>query len=276
MNNRIICYLNDRFLPYEEATIHVSDLAIQRGFAVFDFFREINGGVPFLEDYLDRFFVSAEALGLTVPLDRNSIRQNIFHLLEENGFRNSGIKLILTGGNTEDFLTPVKPNFIILNTPFKELPEHYLEGVKLMLFEYQRYLSEIKSINYFLAVWLLPRLREVGAIEPLFHSGERLLETSRGNIFIVRDGILATPAENVLPGIMRKHLIQLARKSYRVEERDVMLDEIQAADEVFITGTTKHVLPIIQIDDMVIGDGRPGPVTLELMRAFEGYIAGCC
>jgi D-alanine transaminase/branched-chain amino acid aminotransferase len=270
----MICFLNDRFLPYEEAKVHVSDLAIQRGFAVFDFFREIDGRVPFLVDYLERFFISAKALGLTVPLDRNSIRQNIFHLLEENGFRNSGIKLILTGGNTEDFLTPVKPNFIILNTPFKELPEHYLEGVKLMLFEYQRYLSEIKSINYFLAVWLLPRLKETGAIEPLFHYSGKLLETSRGNIFVVKDNIIATPKDNILQGISRKHLLILARERYRVEERDVMLEEVHTADEIFITGTSKHVLPIIQIDDIVIGNGRPGPVTLELMRAFEGYIAG--
>jgi len=270
---KTICFLNDRFLPYEETMIHVSDLAIQRGFGVFDFFREIDGRVPFLEDYLDRFFTSSKEFGLEVPLDREQIKNNILHLLQENGFQNSGIKLILTGGNSEDFLTPVKPNLVILNVPFKGVPEDYLGGVKLMLYEYQRFLSDIKSINYFLAVWLLPKLKAAGALEPLFYYNDRVLETSRGNFFLVKDNVIITPKVNILQGISRKYLIKVAREKYKVEEREVLLSEIENVDEAFITGTSKHVLPVIQISNFIIGGGRPGPVTLRLMEEFKSCVA---
>jgi D-alanine transaminase/branched-chain amino acid aminotransferase len=274
MSSSAICFLNNRFLPYEEATIHVSDLAIQRGFGVFDFFREIDGRVPFLEDYLDRFFASSKEFGLEVPLGREKIRRNILHLLEVNRFQNSGIKLILTGGNSEDFLTPVRPNLVILNVPFKGLPDDYLGGIKLMLYEYQRFLSDIKSINYFLAVWLLPKLKAEGAIEPLFYYNGRILETSRGNIFLVKDEVISTPKDNILQGISRKHLLIVALEKYDVDEREVFVDEIHKADEIFITGTSKHVLPIVQIDDTVVADRKPGPVTSQLMEDFERYIIG--
>jgi D-alanine transaminase/branched-chain amino acid aminotransferase len=269
----MLCYLNDRFLPYEEATVHVSDLALHRGYGVFDYLREIDGKVPFLEDYFDRFYNSAKELGLEVPVGRDRLKEIIFHLISEHQYKSSGIKLILTGGYTEDYYRPVKPNFLILNVPFKSYPKEYLEGVKLMLFEHQRFLPHIKTINYIPALWLLPKLTANNALEPLYHFNGKVLETSRGNVFFIKEKTIFTPKDDILLGVSRKHLLRIARESYTVEERDAHLEEIENAEEIFITGTSKHVLPIIQIDDIVIGDGRPGPVTLELMKAFEGYIS---
>jgi len=138
-----------------------------------------------------------------------------------------------------------------------------------MLFEYQRFLPETKTINYLPAIWLLPKLKTQGAIEPLYHFKGKILETARGNFFLVKNNTLITPKENILLGITRKYLIECARKNFEIEEREVTIEEIDTADEIFITGTSKHVLPVTQIDNKIIADGKPGVVTLRLMEAFN-------
>jgi len=267
-----LCFLNDHFEPFACAKVHVSDLALHRGYGVFDYCREIGGKVPFLGDYLDRFYRSAAGLRLEVPMDRGQLRENIFHLLKENKYGDSGIKILLTGGETGDFYHPAKPNMMIFNMPYHAPDVSFDQGVKLILFEYQRFLPEFKSINYLPGVWLQPLLKEKGAVEPLFHLSGRLTETARANIFLVNKGVVCTPARDILMGITRKHLIAVAKEYYEVEVRDVRVEEIFSADEVFMTGTSKHVLPVIQIDDAVIANGSPGPMTMRLMEEFERYI----
>jgi D-alanine transaminase/branched-chain amino acid aminotransferase len=267
-----LCFINDHFEPFAGARIHVSDLALHRGYGVFDYCREIGGKVPFLEDYLDRFYTSAAGLRLEVPLERGQLKENIFHLLKENSFGDSGIKILLTGGDTEDFYHPAKPNLLIFNMPYHAPDVSFDKGVKLILFEHQRFLPEYKSINYLPGVWLQPLLESKGAVEPLYHFNGMLSETARANIFLVKDGVLITPGKDILFGVTRKHLLKMARESFNVEERDVRVEEIFSADEVFMTGTSKHVLPVTQIDDEVIAHGSPGPVTMRLMEGFGRYV----
>jgi len=97
MPNPVICYLNEQFLPYDEAGIHVSDLALHRGYGVFEFLREIDGRVPFLDDYLDRFFRSASGLGLKVPVGNQQLKEIIHHLLKEISLKIQGSRLSLQG-----------------------------------------------------------------------------------------------------------------------------------------------------------------------------------
>jgi branched-subunit amino acid aminotransferase/4-amino-4-deoxychorismate lyase len=267
-----LCFINDHFESYPGAKVHVSDLALHRGYGVFDYCREIGGRVPFLEDYLDRFYRSAAGLRLDVSLNREQLKEKIFHLLRENRFLNSGIKILLTGGDTDDFYQPVRPNLLIFNMPYHAPDISFDKGVKLVLFEYQRFLPEFKSINYLPGVWLLSVLKEKGAIEPLYHFNGKLLETARANIFLVKDNTLVTPGKGILHGITRKHLLIMARERYMIEEREVGVEEIFTADEIFMTGTSKHVLPVIQIDDKVISNGSPGPVTMKLMEEFSRYM----
>jgi branched-chain amino acid aminotransferase len=267
-----LCFINDHFESYSEARVHVSDLALHRGYGVFDYCREIGGRVPFLEDYLDRFYRSAAGLRLDVSLNREQLKEKIFYLLKENGFANSGIKILLTGGDTDDFYQPVRPNLLIFNIPYHAPDISFDRGVKLILFEYQRFLPEFKSINYLPGVWLQPLLKSKGAVEPLYHFNGILSETARANIFLVKNGEIITPGKGILFGVTRKHLIKMAGETFNIEERDVRLDEIFSADEVFMTGTSKHVLPVIQMDDEVIADGSPGPVTVRLMEEFSSYV----
>jgi D-alanine transaminase/branched-chain amino acid aminotransferase len=85
---------------------------------------------------------------------------------------------------------------------------------------------------------------------------------------------IVTPGEGILKGINRKHVLELAGNHFKVEERDLFIDELQTAKEAFITGTTKKVMPVVQIDDLVIGDGKPGEITRKLQKLYDEYMDG--
>ena len=264
--------INGEITPVAKAQLHVSDLAFLRGYGLFDFFR-VKGGVPlFLEDYLARFYRSAELLGLDVPLSKADLEALISGLLEANGEPDTNVRLLLTGGYSDDGFTPAKPNLVVLQHERKDYdPKLFEQGAKLITHEYVRDLPEVKSINYMAAVRLIPAMKRAEAIEVLYHSNGRVAETSRANVFIVnQEGVLVTPAEGILEGITRKRMLELAE--IEVETRAMTLEEVRAAREVFITSTTKGAMPIVQIDGQKIGNGKPGEVTKRLGERFEQQI----
>ena len=141
-------------------------------------------------------------------------------------------------------------------------------GIKLLSYEYQRLLPHIKSINYLYAVYLEQELKKANALEPLYYTQESVRETSRANIMAVFNGKIITPSEKILGGITRNKIIH--RLGVDVEERNISLDEMKSADEVFICGTTKRALGVVQIDDKVIGNGKPGNITMMIReKLFE-------
>jgi len=267
----MLAYINHQFIAEENATLQVSDLAIQRGFGIFDFFRTRNYVPLFLEDYLDRFFNSAAALRLQPTHNRQELTAIIIELIKRNSEPSSGIKMILTGGYSLDGYEPaLAPNLIILQQKFKEpSPDQFASGIKVITHEHQRELPTVKSINYLMGVWLQQKVREQQAADVLYYKNGLVSEFPRANVFMItHDGKVVTPAENVLHGITRKQLLQLAANKYAVEVRMVSLEEIKTAAEVFMTSTTKRLLPIYQIDETIIGNGKAGPITTLLNTDF--------
>ena len=269
MNN--LCYIKNEFIQYSEARLHISDLGLQRGFAIFDYFLEMDGRVPFFEDYLDRFYTSAKLLNLEVTLTRYILKEKIAYLLQQNKFGTSGIKLLLTGGYSEDLYSPSSPNFMILNLPLFHKPGDFGDGIKLILLDYQRHIPEVKTTFYLPSIALFPKMKEKGAIEVLYHHNGLISETTRANFFLINNGKLITPASGVLQGITRKYVLQVARGIMPVEEREVRLEELWNCDEAFITGTSKHVAPVVEIEGRVIGNGKPGRRTKLISEAFESF-----
>ena len=165
-----------------------------------------------------------------------------------------------------------KPTFYILAEEYVSLPAVlYTSGASLITHEHQRFLPEYKTINYITAVQLQKERKEKGAIEILFVSNGLVLEAATSNIFIVKDGVVITPKNNVLMGITRRVTIELAQKIYKVVERDVTTLELFSADEVFITASYKEIVPIVSVDSKVISDGKVGKVTQSLMKLFKEY-----
>jgi branched-chain amino acid aminotransferase len=267
-HKNLIAFINQQFVPLDQAFLHVSDLAIQRGYGVFDFFKVSHGHPYFLDEYLDRFTESAQKLGLSVPLERQALKEIIYRLIQQNNLGSSGVKMILTGGYSTDGYQPAEPNLIITQQEFT-LPtqEQYHKGIKIITHEYVREIPAAKTINYTMGIRLIQKIKEKGADDVLFHQGGVVSEFPRCNFFILKhDDTLVTPAQDVLLGITRKNVLALAANRYRAQEGVVTLADIYEAKEAFLTSTTKRILPIVQVDDKIIGNGQPGEITLRLLK----------
>jgi len=266
-------FLNNEFLPADKTFIHVSDLAVQRGYGIFDFFKAVNGKVPFLDDYFDRFYRSADFMQLPVSLSREELKHVIQELLHKNGQANAGIKMVLTGGYSPDGYEIATPNLIItqhaLTMPSAKMLE---QGVKIITHEFRREMPLVKSINYTTGVWLQRKVKESNAYDVLYHLNGEVSEFPRCNLFVVKaDGTVVTPHTHVLEGITRKNILTMQQ----VTSGKVTLQDVLMAREVFLTSTTKRTVPIVQVNDMHIGTGKPGPVVQQVLEELvrrEGLV----
>ena len=253
-------YINNQFVTNEESLLHVKDLSIQRGYAAFDFFRTINGVPLFIDDHLDRFYSSAAAMHLQLNKSREEIKSIAQDLIKQTAIPEAGIRLMLTGGYSADGYQLAEPNLIITCNPAKTTTqEDFEKGFSIITHQHQRELPHIKSINYLMAVWLQPLLKEKQANDVLYYNKESITEFPRCNIIIVTDeNKLATPAYNMLPGITRKNVLALANKILPIEERNIPVEELATAQEIFLTATTKKIIPIVKVN----GKGSAAPNTL--------------
>ena len=273
--SKLFVWVNDSLIPSDEANLNIADLAVQRGYGIFDFFKTIDGQPVFLEDHLDRLFRSAVLMRLELKQSRDEIRSKIKRLIESNNLNDSGIKVILTGGFSPDGFNIAEPNLIISQQGF-QIPRTMSEkGVSILTHEYQRQFSNAKTLDYLQAIWLQPILKEKKADDVLYYSDGLLRECPRANIFIVtKDQKVLTPESGMLKGVTRKHVLEISGAMYVTEARDVSLEELRNAGEVFITSTTKNILPVVQVDGYVIGDGNPGEVTRTLAKEYNRIIYG--
>jgi D-alanine transaminase/branched-chain amino acid aminotransferase len=263
-------FINDHFIPEENATIHYRDLSIQRGYGVFDFFKVVAGKPVFLNDHLERFHYSAKQMRLVVPYSQNELNEIISGLIKRNNISDSGIKLTLTGGYSEDGYHLGTPNFIVAQQDYiKPSAEVKQGGLKLVTYPYQRQLPQVKTIDYLMAIWLQSLLAEKEADDILYHNNGLVSECPRSNIFIVtKKGEIITPLNNILRGITRKHVLVTAKGNYKTEERNISLDELKNAREAFITSTTKMIAPVAQIDGLVL-DTQNNKITKDLITQFS-------
>ncbi|MGZ5287759.1 MAG: aminotransferase class IV [Flavisolibacter sp.] len=251
-------FLNTEFVLDQAAVLHYRDLAFQRGYGVFDFLKVVRGQPVFLEDHLERFFYSAGQLHLTLKQQREQLDAIIRELIVKNAVSECGIRLSLTGGYSEDGYHPATPNLVISVHTFQlPTPDQFSKGIRLMTHSFQRQLPHIKSIDYLMAVMLQPQLKERQLDDILYHQNGIITECPRANLFIVTaENKLVTPAHNILKGITRKKILKAAFDFMDVEERDITLDELKNAREVFISSTTKMVLPVARVDDFSFGTER--------------------
>ena len=266
-------FLNDRFVENEKAVLHVSDLSMQRGYGIFDFCRTVNGSPLFLQDHLQRFYNSAAAMHLPVKYSKQDLSSIILELVQKTSIAEAGVRMMLTGGYSKDGYQPAEPNLIITCNPVKVVNDNDFEkGYSVITHQYQRELPHIKSINYLMAVWLQPMLKEKQADDLLYFNEKSITEFPRCNVFIVtQDKKLVTPSTNILQGITRKNVLSMAKEIMTAEERNIPVDELTNASEVFLTATTKKILPILKINGKNIGDGKPGKITTDLYNKFLAF-----
>lgn len=268
-------YLNGKIVRADRPAVFVDDIGLLRGYGVFDFTRTFNGKIFYFDEHWQRFVNSTKHLGLKIPVSKKETEKIIYNLLKKNKCQEGSVRLLLTGGRAIDGISfdSRKPTFAILIEEIYQLPTKLFNtGAKLMSFPYQRILPEAKNLNYLWAIKLQKEKKRQGAVEILYTCDKKVLECSTSNFFLVKNNKLITPKKDVLSGITRKIVIALAKKKIPVEERDILIEEIATADEIFISATNKNILPIIKIDQLTIGNGHPGKITKDLMQDFMSLI----
>jgi len=273
-------YVDGKFLPWDKAVIPVDDLAVLRGYAVCDIIKTIAGRPYCLDAHIDRLLSSVTQIGLTPAWTKEEIKEIVFKVLEKNVHMDKvNIRILVTGGSSPDFFSPAdNPRLIVLVTDIPVLPAHwYTKGVKVITFIQQRALPDAKATNYIPAVLALKEAKAQGAVEALYMTRDKMvLEGTTSNLFALVDGTLITPEKGVLKGITRKTVLALGKKLFPVSEQALSLDTLLSASELFITGTNKGIVPVIQVDDHIIGTGSPGRGTRALMSAMADQQADAC
>lgn len=271
--SEIYVSLNSALVKYESASLHISDLSIQRGFGIFDFLKTINGVPVFIDDYLDRFFNSIKEMSMDINFNRETLLNNINSLMAKNQIPDSGIKIILTGGYSEDGYTSTQPNLLIIQTPFKLNPDNFNHGINLVSFAHQRQLPSVKTIDYLQAIRLNKFIKENNAQDVLYHNNGQICECPRANIFVVIGRKIITPKTNILKGITRKRILEMQIEGYEIVESDINMKEISSFDEAFVCSSTKNILPVFSIDNHTINQGIIGHITLKLNEKLNAVIS---
>ena len=264
--------VNGKIVLAENAKLQVTDLGLLRGYGIFDFLKVENRIPLFIEDHLTRFQNSAKEMGLKIGYSVEELKILVMKLIAKNEFKNGGMKIILTGGYSENGYLPAKEsNLIILLTNFKVPSKKvFAKGVKLMLHEHFRHASFVKTTNYIEPIRLANDLKKVGAMDVLYHWDGKISESSRSNFFIVKkDKTIITSTSHVLKGITRKRVLDLAKSHYKVIEKDITFRDLKSATEAFLSSTTKGTLPVVQIDDFKINNGKPGKVSPHLNELLK-------
>ncbi len=272
-----VCYKNGEYLPLGRVSIDPYDLGFLRGYAVFDVMPVENGKAFLWERHFARLCRSAEALHLRVPATEAEYGGILTTLIERNvGLPKFSFRTVLSGGPSGNGFTPEegRETFLVIAEASHPYPASiYTDGVKVITLEYERPIPQVKLANHVLAIRDLPRRREMSAFETIYINGDKVSEASQSNLFIVKDGTLATTWGNVLWGITQGCIIELAeQEGITVQKRPISREELFSADEVFLTGSSKCVVPVVQIDETAIGSKTPGPITRRLMTALENFI----
>jgi branched-chain amino acid aminotransferase len=269
----MITYVAGNFVDDQEAVIPVTDLAILRGYGVFDVMRAYDGTIFRAHDHIERLVQSAGMIGIPVRHSNDALIAIAQETLTRNTLKNAVVRMVLTGGDGADSITPLgNPRLLVFAAPYSPPPaEDYKNGVKIITTNHKRFLPYAKTIHYIPAILAIKAAREQGAVEAIYVNGDELIsEGTRTSIFMFIKNTLITPREDVLPGITRKVVLELAEGMYRIQIRDVTVDELVGADEVFITSTTREIQPVCQIDEerVLMGDN-----TRKLMAAFKELVS---
>ena len=268
-----VFYIDGDFVDAGSASLPANDLSVLRGFGVFDFLRTY-GGTPFqLSAHLRRLQRSSALIGLACPWDIEQLAEIVLETLRRNQFDEAGIRIVLTGGDSPNgFMPSGDSRLLVMITPCQSLPSQLHEsGAAIATVGQARVLPEAKTINYIPGIIAQRKAerRVPGAIDAIYTVDGNIIEGTRSNAFIFKDGRWITPNRDLLLGVTRAEVIKLLQSDGGVELRDITLDEFYRAEEIVLTSSLKEVLPIIQVDELTIGAGDPGQHSRRLMRRWR-------
>jgi branched-chain amino acid aminotransferase len=280
MNLKI--YIDGNFHDQAEAKISVFDHGLLYGDGVFEGIRFYNDRVFRLQEHIDRLWDSARAIAMDIPMSKSELVAAILETIRQNDLHDGYVRLIVTRGVGSLGLSPDscrRPSIIIIAATIALYPEElYQKGLTMVTCSTRRtppaaLSPRVKSLNYLSNILGKLEAQNAGAGEGLMLNEQGYVAECTGdNIFIVKKGEISTPHLNsgILAGVTRAVVFELAEKlGIRAVERELIRHDIYTADECFLTGTAAEVIPAVQLDRRLIGNGQPGPITLQLIESFR-------
>lgn len=278
-------YINGEYFSKDDAKISVYDHGLLYGDGVFEGMRIYGGKVFRLREHLVRLWQSAASIGLHIPPSIEELSADVNQCVAKNKLAEGYIRLLVTRGSGALGLDPYRcsnPQVIIIADKISLYPnELYENGLELVtastIRNHPAALSpRVKSLNYLNNIMAKMEGLKAGCVEALMlnHKGE-VAECTGDNIFIVKSGRLITPPidAGILEGITRNAVLELARNAeIDTVETTMTRHDIFIADECFLTGSAAEVIPAVRLDGRQIGDGKPGPVTMQLNEAFRKLV----
>ena len=277
-------FLNGEFVEKDKATVSVFDHGVLYGDGIFEGIRAYNGRVFRLGEHVDRFFAAAKAIMLDLPYTKQEISDIVVETCRKNKMNDCYIRLVATRGKGDLGLSPKncdKPTIFCIAANVSLYPkEMYENGMPLITSVQRRNKAtiidpQIKSLNYLNNILAKIEANRAGVPEALMLNHDGIVcECTGDNIFIIKDGVIYTPPVyiGILDGITRRVVIELAKKlGYQVVETQFTLFNVYSADECFLTGTAAEAIAVTKVDDRVIGTGKCGKITAEILKAFREY-----
>jgi len=278
-------FLNDRFVKREEALVSVFDHGFLYGDGIYETLRAYGGRIFMLPQHLVRLQRSAKLIGLEVPIPEKDWPSLLSDAISRNSLRDAYLRITVSRGTGEIGLDPglcPKPTVVVIAKPFQAYPPHlYKEGVSLITTSVRRNLAtalspQIKSLNFLNNILAKQEAVKAGAFDGVMLNAEgHLTECTTSNIFFVQHGTLCTPsvACGILDGITREVVLTLAKeREIKTEESTYTPEALRQAEECFLTNTTMELMPVRDVDQHLVGSGKPGPLTLALHEQFRANL----
>lgn len=261
-------WIDGRIVNEKESGIDRTDLGLIRGYGVFDFFRTY-GKTPFhFDEHFDRFILSAKTVDLEIPYSKEKIYSAVLSLINLHPAENLGIKMYLTAGKSDDaFFHQGNCSFWIVVAPLSFLA--FDQAIQLKTVPITREIPTAKTLNYMQASIYANRFKRLGYDDIIYLDQNKLLESSTSNLFFIQKNRLITANANILEGITRKVVLELAQSQFEIELREVLLEELPLMDECFVTSTTKEICPVNRIDNCMFQSNHPNSKTLMLKKIFQ-------
>ena len=272
-------FLNGKFLPIEDAKVSVLDRGFIFGDGVYELV-PVYSRVPFrLDEHLARLERSLGGVGIRNPYTPAQWKQFIFALVDAQPFDDQGIYFQVTRGvakRDHAFPKNVEPTVFMMSNPLVNPPQAQVDkGAAAVTAQDNRWLRcDIKSISLIGNVLLRQLSAEVDAAETILFRDGKLTEASASNVFIVKSGVIQSPPKNslILPGITYDVVVELAgANAMAIEFREITQAGVRAADEIWVTSSSKEVLAIVTLDGAKVGDGRPGPVFRRMHQLYQDF-----
>ncbi|MGZ4954473.1 MAG: D-amino acid aminotransferase [Methylobacter sp.] len=275
MDNKTV-YLNGQYLPLCDAKISVMDRGFLFGDGIYEVIPSYSGKLFHFQDHMERLENSLSSIRLTNPHDRAQWLEILTPLLDAS--LDQSIYLQITRGvapkRDHAFPENVTPTVFAMCSNIVPL-ENLDTGVKALSVDDSRWeLCNVKATTLLANILLRQQAVEKGCAEAILVKDGYVTEGAASNIFAVIDGILITPpiGHEILPGITRNVILEIARENLIPYSEDIIsLDALKTADEIWLTSSTREIVPIIQLDNEAIANGKPGPIWRTMNQLFQAY-----